>query len=87
MRFMRRVNESICIPGHGTVESYQRMMAATGFEVTVARDMFEGIECWGSTPNDERPQWLDYQGPAADQFREGKVAHWQVTLKLGFTLE
>lgn len=74
MRFMRPVNESICIPGHGTVESYQRMMAATGFEVTVARDMFEGVECWGSTPNDERPQWLNYQGPAADQFREGKVA-------------
>lgn len=74
MRWMQPVNETICIPWHGTVDGYKAMMEQAGLQVTVARDMFEGAKCWGSTPNDERPQWLNYDGPAATQFRDGKVA-------------
>jgi tocopherol O-methyltransferase len=74
MKFMKPVNDLICIPWHGTLEKYQAMMEEAGFKVTLARDMFGGRECWGSTPNEERPQWLDYEGPDAERFRKGKVA-------------
>jgi tocopherol O-methyltransferase len=74
MRYMQSVNETICIPWHGTVEMYRSMMIAAGFEVTVARDMFEGVKCWGSTPTEERPQWVNYEGPDSTRFRAGKAA-------------
>jgi len=74
MKFMQPVNDYICIPWHGTLEQYQRMMQEAGFNVTIARDMFAGQECWGSTPKEERPQWLDYSGPEGELFRKGKVA-------------
>lgn len=74
MRFMQTVNETICIPWHGTVETYESMMTTAGFEVTVARDMFEGVKCWGSTPTQERPQWVNYEGPDSIRFRAGKAA-------------
>jgi len=73
-RFMDPVNESICIPWHGTLDGYREMLEGAGFEVLGARDLFEGVKCWGSTPTEERPQWLNYEGPAADRFRQGKVA-------------
>ncbi|MGH3916866.1 MAG: SAM-dependent methyltransferase [Pseudonocardiaceae bacterium] len=74
LRFMRPVNEHIRIPGHGSITSYQAMMAAAGFQVTMARDLFEGVQCWGSTPKEERPRWLNYDGPEAELFRKGKAA-------------
>ena len=74
MHFMRPVNELICIPWHGTLESYEKMMEESGFEVIVARDMFDGIKCWGSTPDDQRSQWLEYEGPDRERFRKGKEA-------------
>jgi tocopherol O-methyltransferase len=73
LQVMQPVNETICIPWHGTVASYSSMMQAAGFRVMMARDLFEGVKCWGSTPKDERPQWLEYSGPAAETFRKGKV--------------
>lgn len=72
--FMQPVNELICIPHHGTLTSYREMIEAAGFRVTLARDLFEGVKCWGSTPDAERPQWLGYDGPAGERFRRGKVA-------------
>lgn len=74
LRFMAKVNESICIPAHGTVASYRAMMEAAGLEVAIARDLFEGVPCWGSTPDSERSQWLEYEGPDALRFRAGKKA-------------
>lgn len=74
LRFMRPVNEAISIPWHGTVAGYRTMLDEAGFRVSIASDLFEGVECWGSTPNEERPQWLNYEGPAAQTFRQGKMA-------------
>jgi tocopherol O-methyltransferase len=74
MKYMSPVNEHICIPGHGTLASYKKMMEDAGLQVTVARDLFEGVKCWGSTPKDERPQWLNYEGPDGERFRLGKQA-------------
>ncbi len=73
-KFMQPVNESIRIPWHGTLASYTRMMETAGFRVLSAQDLFEGVECWGSTPDAERPQWLNYDGPERELFRRGKVA-------------
>jgi tocopherol O-methyltransferase len=71
---MQPVNELICIPWHGSLASYRALISDAGLEVTMARDLFEGVPCWGSTPPDERPKWLGYDGPAGEQFRRAKVA-------------
>lgn len=74
MKFMGPVNESICIPWHGTLESYSKMIQDAGFQLIIARDLFEGVHCWGSTPKEQRSQWLDYEGPNQQLFRTGKEA-------------
>jgi len=74
MKYMQPVNDFICIPWHGTLGSYRDMMTDAGFDVEMARDLFEGVKCWGSTPKQEEPQWLNYDGPAAERFRQGKIA-------------
>lgn len=74
MKLMAPVNEYICIPWHGTVGGYRRMMEAAGLRVETARDLFEGVQCWGSTPKEEAPAWHNYEGPAGEMFRKGKVA-------------
>jgi tocopherol O-methyltransferase len=74
LELMQPVNETICIPAHGTIESYRRLLEASGLRVLVARDIFEGVLCWGSTPEDQRDQWLAYDGPNSEQFRLGKKA-------------
>lgn len=74
MRFMGPVNEHIRIPGHGSLASYQAMMEEAGFQVIIAEDLFEGVECWGSTPKQERTQWLNYDGPDGELFHKGKAA-------------
>lgn len=74
MKYMHPVNEYICIPWHGTVEGYKNMLLEAGFSVLTARDMFEGVHCWGSTPIDQRSEWLEYDGPNHHLFRNGKQA-------------
>jgi tocopherol O-methyltransferase len=74
MKFMGPVNEYICIPWHGTLESYKGMITDAGFKVQIARDMFEAKKCWGSTPPEQRSQWLEYDGPSRELFRKGKEA-------------
>jgi tocopherol O-methyltransferase len=74
MKFMGPVNDLICIPWHGTLDSYRALIEQAGFTVTTSRDLFEGKECWGSTPDTERPQWLGYEGPDEERFRKGKEA-------------
>jgi tocopherol O-methyltransferase len=74
MKYMQGVNETACIPYHGTVKSYREMFEAAGFKIEMARDLFEGVKCWGSAPEDQKPQWLNYEGPAAERFRQGKIA-------------
>lgn len=74
MKFMQRVNDTTAIPWHGTVGSYREMMEDAGFAVEMARDLFEGVKCWGSAPKDQAPQWLNYEGPAGETFRQGKSA-------------
>ncbi|GAA2895964.1 methyltransferase domain-containing protein [Streptosporangium fragile] len=73
-KYMQPVNDSIIIPWHGTVDGYQAMMTEAGFSVMLAVDMFEGVKCWGSTPDEDRPAWLNYEGPSEEQFRQGKRA-------------
>jgi tocopherol O-methyltransferase len=74
MKFMEPVNEHIAIPWHGTVGDYKKLMEEAGLRVAVARDLFPGIECWGSTPDSERSEWINYEGPEAEMFRKGKQA-------------
>jgi tocopherol O-methyltransferase len=74
LEFMQPVNDCIRIPWHGTLEGYTKMIADAGFQVTEAVDLFSGVKCWGSTPDAERPRWLNYEGPEGDLFRRGKVA-------------
>jgi tocopherol O-methyltransferase len=74
MKLMQPVNEYIRIPWHGTVASYRKMMEDAGLRVSISRDLFEGIPCWGSTPDAQRSQWLNYEGPEEDLFRKGKQA-------------
>jgi tocopherol O-methyltransferase len=74
MKFMERLNEATAIPWHGTVASYREMMEGAGFKVEMARDLFDGTKCWGSAPEDQVPQWLNYEGPVAETFRQGKQA-------------
>jgi len=74
MKFMQPVNDYIRIPWHGTLGGYRKMMEDAGFEVLTSKDLFEGVQCWGSTPKEERPQWVNYEGPEADLFRKGKEA-------------
>ena len=74
MSFIQPVNESTAFSGLGTVPSYKSMLEDAGFQIIMARDMFEGEKCWGSTPNEERPQWLNYEGPGGETFRRGKIA-------------
>lgn len=71
---MGPVNHHICIPGHGTLESYRAMLVEAGFVPLEVRDLFEGVRCWGSTPPEQRAQWLEYDGPERDVFRHGKQA-------------
>jgi len=74
MKYMAPVNDLCCIPGHGTLASYRAMLEAAGFKVLAARDMFEGVQCWGSQPPEDREAWLTYDGPDAERIRKGKLA-------------
>ena len=74
MKYMGPVNETTQIPWHGTVKSYREMMEGAGFNMEMASDLFEGIKCWGGAPKEQVPQWLNYEGPAAEVFRQGKLA-------------
>jgi len=74
MTLIEPVNAFICLPGLGTVEGYRGMIEGAGFRVESAADMFANTKCWGSTPTTQRAQWLEYQGPAGEMFRNGKVA-------------
>jgi tocopherol O-methyltransferase len=74
MQFMAPVNEHIRIPWHGTVDGYRRMLQDAGLDVLEARDLFENVECWGSTPPEERELWLQYAGPDAQLFVDAKHA-------------
>ena len=74
MQFMQPLNDHTAIPGHGTVASYKRMMEEAGLEVTLARDLYEGVKSRGSATPVEQGQWLAYEGPEGEIFRKGKKA-------------
>ncbi|MGC4092793.1 MAG: methyltransferase domain-containing protein [Polyangiaceae bacterium] len=73
-KFIKPVNDSTAFSDLGSVPLYHSMLREAGFQVTMARDLFEGVKCWGTTPDYERPQWLNYEGPGAEMFRTGKAA-------------
>ncbi len=70
--FIRPVEEVISIPELGTLESYRDLMAAAGFVVEVSEDLYEGVECWGSTPPDDGQGWGDYDGEKNTVIHDGK---------------
>lgn len=74
MALMRPVNELITIPEHGTVESYRGLMAAAGLDVFIARDLFAGVKCGNVVHDAQEPEWLGYEGPDAEMFRQGEKA-------------
>jgi ubiquinone/menaquinone biosynthesis C-methylase UbiE len=74
MKFIGPMNEYIYLDNVGSVADYRRYMEDAGFHVKTAVDQFEGVKCWGSTPPEERPQWLEYDGPRGEVFRKGKLA-------------
>jgi cyclopropane fatty-acyl-phospholipid synthase-like methyltransferase len=73
-RWMKPVEDAICIPWHGTVDSYRALIIDAGFEVLRAEDMYPGVPCWGSTPTEERPSWLTYDGLDGARIQAGKQA-------------
>jgi tocopherol O-methyltransferase len=73
-KLMAPVNERSCIPAHGTLASYRAMLEQAGFKVQVARDLFEGVKCWGSQQPEDLEQWRAYDGPDAGRMREAKAA-------------
>lgn len=74
LKYMGPVNELYCIPEHGTVQSYRAMAEAAGFQVRLARDLYEGSLCWGCAPPEHREGFAEYLGPEQEMMREGKVA-------------
>ncbi len=61
----------------GTVDGYATQLIAAGFTVLNAQDLWEGKECWGSTPPQDRDKWLSYDTGHADEadlFARGKQA-------------
>ncbi|SDH26054.1 Cyclopropane fatty-acyl-phospholipid synthase [Lentzea fradiae] len=70
--FVRPVEEVISIPRLGSLEEYRDAMAAAGFVVEVAEDLFPGVECWGSTPPDDGQGWGEYSGERETVIHAGK---------------
>lgn len=61
----------------GTLDSYAGMLRAAGWRMLHAEDLWDGRECWGSTPAEDRDKWLSYDtGHQAegDLFQRGKRA-------------
>jgi tocopherol O-methyltransferase len=72
LKLMRPLNEATAIPGHGTTESYRKMMEDAGLRVLLARDLYEGVKARGSTTPQEHSEWLGYEGPEGELFRQGR---------------
>lgn len=73
LKFIEPVNKFFFIPWHATVEEYKKMMEDAGLEVLLARDLYPGIKCFGYQ-EEQTPEWLIYDGPDAETFREGEKA-------------
>ncbi len=65
------VCEHICLASLETVESYTSMIRAAGFAIILAEDMYPGVACWGSTPDEDRDKWHQYED---EGIRAGKRA-------------
>ncbi|GAA3515613.1 SAM-dependent methyltransferase [Actinocatenispora rupis] len=68
------VCEHIRLAGLGTVDSYAEQMRDAGFTVTHAEDLFAGQQCWGSTPEADRENWLNHADTEYNLFALGKNA-------------
>jgi SAM-dependent methyltransferase len=58
------------------LDFYAEAIAAAGFTLAKAEDMWEGKQCWGSTPDPANdPQgWSTYDGEENERFANGKLA-------------
>jgi tocopherol O-methyltransferase len=74
MKFIGPINEHVAMPALGTVEEYAALMEAAGFRVAVAKDLVPNAKCWGVVQDNENPEWLGYDGPDAQMFRDGEEA-------------
>ena len=74
---IRAITSQVCqhirLAGLVTLQAYADMMREAGFEVTDAEDLWAGVPCWGSTPDEDRPAWLHHGDSADDPFRLGKL--------------
>jgi tocopherol O-methyltransferase len=73
LKFMEPVNRFYSIPWHATVEEYKKMMEDAGLEVFLARDLYPDVKCF-AFQDEEAPEWLNYDGPESEMFREGEKA-------------
>lgn len=73
MKYMEPVNRWYFIPWHATVEGYKEMMEDAGLDVFIARDLYPGAKCW-TFQDEQTPEWLTYEGPESELFREGEKA-------------
>lgn len=73
LKFMEPVNRFYFIPWHATIEGYKEMMEDAGLDVFIARDLYHGVKCW-SFQDKQTPEWLMYDGPELETFREGEKA-------------
>ena len=74
LKFIAPVNEHVAMPALGTVEQYASLMEAAGFRIAVAKDLVPNAKCWGVVQDNENPEWLGYDGPEAQMFRDGEEA-------------
>jgi tocopherol O-methyltransferase len=74
MRWMQPLNTLSEIPWHGTLENYRKMISDAGFEISLVKDLYEGVKCWNKVSDLEHEHWLDYEGSEEDIFRKGKRA-------------
>ncbi|GIL32069.1 SAM-dependent methyltransferase [Actinocatenispora comari] len=76
------------LAGIGTVDGYADLMRRAGLTVSAAVDEFAGVRCWGSTPDGDRPAWLQHARPlkqALDAARASGVfsVGWWIATKPG----
>jgi tocopherol O-methyltransferase len=73
-KLIEPIHEHIAIPWLGSVEDYKQLMEEAGLQVVIAKDLFPNVICMDTVQTDQNSQWLGYDGPEAQMFRDGEKA-------------